>query len=109
MKRDSKAPKRLIDELQCSQELVDKERVPKPRLDNSLYEVELKEVDREGKRFKIHYEGFSDQFDEWKPDDDNNFTVVRLERKFKPSELSIKLKKRHISELEWALTCLFRT
>lgn len=39
----------------------------------------MKEVDREGKRLKIHYKGFSDQFDEWKPYDDNkNFPVVRL-------------------------------
>ena len=39
----------------------------------------MKEVDRERKRLKIHYKGFSDQFDEWKPYDDNkNFPVVRL-------------------------------
>ena len=89
-RREIKAPKRLIDEFRHPEELESKKRRLKPRLDNSLYEIEVKDVDREGKRLKIHYKRFSDQFDEWKPYDDNNFPVVRLEHEFKPSEVSVE-------------------
>ena len=74
---------------------MNKKRGLKPRLDNSLYEIEVKEVNREGKRLKIHYKGFNDQFDEWKPYDDNNFPVVQLEHKFKPSEVSIEISSKN--------------
>ena len=35
------------------------------RKDNQLYEVEIREVDKEKKRIKIHYKGFSEDRDEW--------------------------------------------
>lgn len=59
--------------------------MPKRQKDNYFYEIELKEVDKEGKRVKIHFNGFSVKFDKWRPYDGKNFPIVRLEHKFKPS------------------------
>ena len=36
------------------------------RKDNQLYEIEICEVDKEKKRIKIHYKGFSEDTDEWR-------------------------------------------
>ena len=49
----------------------------------------MEEVDKEGKRVKIQFNGFSDKFDEWRPYDGKTFTIVRLEHKFTPSMESI--------------------
>ena len=38
----------------------------KMRKDNQLYEIEIREVDKEMKRIKIHYKGFSEDRDEWR-------------------------------------------
>ena len=38
----------------------------KMRKDNQLYEIEIREVDKEKKRIKIHYKGFSEDRDEWR-------------------------------------------
>jgi len=34
------------------------------RKDNHLYEIEVREVDKERKRIKIHYKGFSEDTDQ---------------------------------------------
>ena len=45
-----------------------KESVKKrPKKDNNLYEVEIKEVDRQNKRIRIHFKGYDARFDEWRP------------------------------------------
>ena len=36
------------------------------RKDNQLYEIEIREVDKEKKRIKIHYKGFREDTDEWR-------------------------------------------
>ena len=36
----------------------------KMRKDNQLYEIEIREVDKEKKRIKIHYKGFREDRDE---------------------------------------------
>ena len=36
----------------------------KMRKDNQLYEIEIREVDKEKKRIKIHYKGFSEDTDQ---------------------------------------------
>ena len=36
------------------------------RKDNQLYEIEIREVDKEKKRIKIHYKGFSEERDVWR-------------------------------------------
>lgn len=90
VKREIKAPKRLINEMKPLKAVADiKGRTAKRHMDNHLYEIEVKEVDEEGKRVKIHFIGFSDGFDEWRPYVGNNFPIVRLECKFKPSTGSI--------------------
>ena len=38
----------------------------KLRKDNQLCEIEIREVDNEKKRIKIHYKGFSEDTDEWR-------------------------------------------
>ena len=38
----------------------------KMRKDNQLYEIEIREVDKEKKRIKIHYKGFREDRDEWR-------------------------------------------
>ena len=38
----------------------------KMRKDNQLYEIQIREVDKEKKRIKIHYKGFSEDRDEWR-------------------------------------------
>ena len=35
--------------------------------DYNLYEVDIKKVDRENKSLLIHYKGYSDSFNEWRP------------------------------------------
>ena len=51
--------------------------------DIDLYEVEIKEVDRKKGRIKIHFKGYHDRYDEWRP-------VARLERIFIASCESIE-------------------
>ena len=36
------------------------------RKDNQLYEIEIREVDKEKKRIKIHYKGFSEERAVWR-------------------------------------------
>ena len=38
----------------------------KMRKDNQLCEIEIREVDNEKKRIKIHYKGFREDTDEWR-------------------------------------------
>ena len=52
MKRESRVPKRLIDEYQPSSQGRKKAKCSK---DNKLYEVEIVEVDKEKKKVKIHF------------------------------------------------------
>ncbi|PFX24307.1 hypothetical protein AWC38_SpisGene11080 [Stylophora pistillata] len=89
VKREIKAPKRLINEVNPLKAVADEGRIPKRQKDNRLYEIESKEVDKEGKRVKIHCNGFSDKFDEWRPYDGDKFPIMRLEHKCKPSMESI--------------------
>ena len=38
----------------------------KSKTDKNLYDIEIVRVDKERKRFKIHFVGFGNQFDEWR-------------------------------------------
>lgn len=65
----------------------------KTRKDNKLYEVEVKEVDRERNMVRIHYKGYSDKFDEWRPygsEEESYFPFVRQEKMPLPSENSLE-------------------
>ena len=54
----------------------------RPKKDNNLYEVEIKEVDRQNKRIRIHFKGYDARFDEWCPYDQEGeyFPFVRWEK-----------------------------
>ena len=63
---------------------------PKRKTDRDLYFVEVVEVDTTRNQLKIHFVGFSHEYDEWR-DYDNKwlcFPFVRLEKMFFPEESS---------------------
>ena len=90
MKRESKAPKRYMDEVFVE---LTPQRKKKVKPDRKLYPVIVTEVDKIGKRMKIHYVGYSEQFDEWRPCDTEagNPPFQRLESLCVPSSTSILL------------------
>ena len=71
MKRQSPVPKRLIDEYQPSSEA---KKEKKRSNDNKLYEVEIVEVDKEKKKVKIHFKGYSHNTDEFERLENSNST-----------------------------------
>lgn len=56
--------------------------IKRPKKDNNLYEVEIKEVDREKKCVRIHFKGYDSRFDEWRPYDQEGeyFPFIRHEK-----------------------------
>ena len=80
-KRTLHKVRRFVDEFVVSDV---KESVKKrPKKDNNLYEVEIKEVDRQNKRIRIHFKGYDARFDEWRPYDHQDgeyFPFVRWEK-----------------------------
>ena len=56
--------------------------------DKTLYEVEIKEVDAERRRIKIHLRGYSDAYDEWRPYDDQTSPLIRKEHVLIPCSAS---------------------
>ena len=79
-KRTLHKVRRFVDEFVVSDV---KESVKKrPKKDNNLYEVEIKEVDRQNKRIRIHFKGYDARFDEWRPYDQDGeyFPFVRWEK-----------------------------
>ena len=65
-KRELRKPKRLIEFLRDNRPNNEK-KTYKTKRDQSLYDIEVTEVDRERKRLKIHYVGYSEAHDEWRP------------------------------------------
>ena len=71
-----------------------KESVKKlPKKDNNLYKVEIKEVDRQDKRIRIHFKGCDARFDEWRPYDQDGeyrkYIFVRWEKPHVLTSLSL--------------------
>ena len=54
-----------------------------------MYEIEIKEVDRVANKVKIHFTGYSNKYDEWRPYDGASLSIVRLQRTFSPSNISL--------------------
>ena len=69
----------------------------KSKTDKNLYDIEIVQVDKERKRFKIHFVGFGNQFDEWRDfsTSGGQFPFVRLEKSFVLGEESLE-DRRHI-------------
>ena len=86
-KRILRQPKRFVDEY-C---IPFSKRRKKPVKDNKLYEIELKEVDRERNLVRIHYKGYSDKFDRWQPygSKDEYFPFIRKEKMLELSDDSL--------------------
>ena len=85
-RRESKIPKRYSDEVSDSRPNIKKK---SERPDKDLYEIEIKEVDRVANKVKIHFTGYSDKYDEWRPYDGASLPIVRLQRTFSPSDISL--------------------
>ena len=80
-------PKRLAEE-HC---IPSSKRRKKPVKDDNLYEIEIKEVDRERNLVRIHYKGYSAKFDEWRTYgfDGGYFPFIRQENMQVMSEDSL--------------------
>ena len=65
----------------------------KTRKDNQLHEIEIREVDKQKKRIKIDYKGFSEDTDEWRDYGDDLFPFVRLQKAYVPQEISFEDRK----------------
>lgn len=70
-KRECKIPKRFIDEFA---EAKTKKCKKLKITDKNIYPVEITQVDKARNMVKIHFKGYSEKFDEWRPCDENNLT-----------------------------------
>ena len=85
------APKRFVDDF-YEIGLAKVGKVEKrPNIDKNLYEAEIVEVNKERKQMKIHFVGFSEEFDEWRDYDCERdyFPFVGLEKMFLPNGESV--------------------
>ena len=84
-KRESRPPKRFIDEVEQPKPCAIKK---KPKKDNNLYDIEVIGVDKEKKCMKIHFVGYGSEFDEWRDFDidSDQLPFVRLEKIMFPAK-----------------------
>ena len=85
-KRESRPPKRFIDEVEQPKPCAIKKK--KPKKDNNLYDIEVIGVDKEKKCMKIHFVGYGSEFDEWRDFDidSDQLPFVRLEKIMFPAK-----------------------
>ena len=83
VKRERKTPKRFIDEFA---EAKTKQCKKIKTTDKNIYPVEIIQVDKARNMVKIHFKGYSEKFDEWRPCDEHNLPVMRLEPMSKPTD-----------------------
>ena len=89
MKRISQPPKRLLNEYLAVEDK--KKKRHKSAKDNELYEIEIVAIDKQKKKVKIHYKGYSEEADEWRDcQDENMFLFERLEKTYIPGEISLE-------------------
>lgn len=91
-KREVRKPQRLIEFLRDNRPNNEK-KTSRTKRDQSLYDIEVTEVDRERKRLKIHYVGYSEAHDEWRPYDEADgeyFPFIRNEKLILPTQESIE-------------------
>ena len=84
--RERKIPKRFIDEFA---EAKPKNHKKIKTTDRNIYPVEITEVDKTKNMVKIHFKGYSEKFDEWRPCDENNLPVICLEPMSQPTNDSL--------------------
>jgi len=68
-KRECKIPKRFIDKFA---EAKPKNYKKLKATDRNIYPVEITQVDKVRNMGKIHFKGYSEKFDKWRPCDENN-------------------------------------
>jgi len=83
VKRESDAPKRYIDEV--FQELSPQRKTLRVKADGKLYSVVVTDVEKIGKRVKIHYVGYSERYDESRSCGTDDILFQRMEPLFIPS------------------------
>ena len=86
VKRERKIPKRFVDEFV---ETKPKNFKTIKSTDRNVYPVEITQVDKARNMVKIHFKGYSEKFDEWRPCDKNNLPVIRLEPMSQPTDDSL--------------------
>ena len=91
-KRISCLPRRFVDEFCQLREKTMEKVEGKRKTDMDLYVVEVVEVDTTRKQLKIHFVGFSHEYDEWRDYDNkrNYFPFVHLGKMFFPEEGSLE-------------------
>ena len=89
MKRTSQPPKRLLNEYLAVE--YKKKKRNKSATDNKLYEMEIVAIDKQRKKVKILYKGYSEEADEWRDcRDENMFPIERLEKTYIPGEICLE-------------------
>ena len=88
-KRTPQSPKRLLNE--CLAVEYKKKYRTKSARDIKIYEIEIVAIDKQKKKVKIHYKGYSEEADEWRDcQDENMFPFERLEKTYIPGEISLE-------------------
>ena len=110
-KRISCLPRRFVDEFCQLREKTMEKVEGKRKTDMDLYVVEVVEVDTTRKQLKIHFVGFSHEYDEWRDYDNkrNHFSFVRLEKCFSPRKVPWKIEATIFTGncvADWFLQCL---
>ena len=72
----------------------------KRKTDRDLYDVEVIEEDATRKQLKIHFVGFSHEYDEWRDYDNerNYFPFVRLEKMFSPRKVRWRIEATYFKD-----------
>ena len=90
--RTSKTPSRLYDEIgkkeseDCeSHSKFKKLKKRKTEPKNKFYEVEIKELKTEESKVLIHFKGYGDEYDGWRPYTPETFPIVRFQPLMLPS------------------------
>ena len=71
----------------------------KAERDNKFYDIEIKEIDHENKKMKLHFKGYSTRNDEWRDLKDTGtgkFPVVMLEKLEASSEETLGERSRKL-------------
>ena len=99
VKWECKFPKRFSDEFA---EAKPKNYKKLKATERNIYPVEITQVDKARNMVKIHFKGYSEKFDEWRPCDENNLPVIWLELMWQPTNDSLS------NHLQAFCECVYR-
>ena len=104
-KRVSQKPRRYIEEFVGSEGFLHLKPPKKPKKDSQLYEIEVRDVDREKKLVRIHYKGYDERYDEWRPYGENGesageyFPFIRQEKPHTLTAASLEDRAKHFVDV----------